>query len=216
MSAPKIRSEFPPGAPVTVEVYRVPQAGDVIVRWLGDPRGILQHWDKKKCTACPGVEPCGAYHYKHFPEWVGFAPVERWRDGQYQDWCPCVLQVSEGLHERIAGHVLRGTQWRLYRKAGRTEKLQIVGDQVQEDDPDTYPPPFSVVPAVSKCYKTTNIEWDVSLVMPPRVILKPSTGAPPPARHLPEPAKVHRYVKGEDPAEDARLEALRNKSKAST
>jgi hypothetical protein len=187
MSRSKIRPEFAPGAKITIEIVRPPEEGFLIVRFLGEPRGIYQHWirgkgrhERSKGQACPGEEACGKFHQQNCPEWVGFASVERWRPGQYQDWCPCVLQVSEGLQQRLAGHELRGTQWKVFKVLGRHGKMECTGEQLQEDDPDEYPAADNVEPAVCLAYKTKYIKWDVELVMPQAQIREASRGAPPP------------------------------------
>jgi len=141
----------------------------------------MQHWDGKKPRACPGEQECGKEHFKWQTCWKGFASAERWRPGQYQDWAPIALEVTESLREVLKGHELRGTVWRLSRRLGRSGKSECWGEQIAEVDPDLVPLPFDIEPAVCKVYKTTRIEWDAEPSIPAKVLLVASRRAGPPA-----------------------------------
>jgi hypothetical protein len=156
-----------------------PEEGQLYVRFLGDVRGILTHRLKKASTACPGVEECPKAIHRGQTRWKGYVAAEWWRDDPYNDWKPCVYEVTANFFALLGGEGLRGQIWRVERQVGEGGFREVTGEMTEEVNPDSLRPEFSVEPCVQTVYQTIWIAWDVApLIGPPRVML-PSTGDPP-------------------------------------
>lgn len=189
MAKQRRRPQPPPGALVEVEVVSVPKEGRITVRFLGHIRGILTHWGKSASVACPGPESCPTVTHRGRTLWKGYIAAEWWRSGQYQDWCPCAFEVTQRLGELMRGAELRGTVWTCRREVGRSGVKEVVGEQVDEVDPDRLRHAFSVEPAVCRVYGTTRVLFDVEPYLPPPVVL-PAAAGPPPAESAGEGPEV--------------------------
>jgi hypothetical protein len=179
MMKPRRRASVAPGAPVPVELVSTPAEGPLIVRWLGDIRGMLVHWGKKASSACPGPEECPTAVHRSKTYWKGFAAAEYWRAGQYQDWAPCVYEVTEHLFEQLEGSELRGTVWTVRREIGRGGLKEVTGEMTGEVNPDYLRTAFPIEPVVYRVYRSTHILLDVLPLMPRRLVLPASAGAAP-------------------------------------
>ena len=149
----------PPGAAVNIRVFAVPAVGHVTVKFLGRLRSVFQHWGAKSgvmcqldaCSLCKKNGPC--------PRLVGFAPALVWRAGQYQDWAPIALQVTEQHRERISHSVLPGTTWDCFRAKGETGHVEVFTDFLYDEDLAKLPDEFDVEPAVCLAYKVLKARW---------------------------------------------------------
>lgn len=182
---------IPPGANVPLRLESCPREGVIRVRFLGPWRGALIHKPKKDVqVACPGAADCPAAMHRSKTQWKGFAPAEWWREGQYQDWCPCVFEITQHLGELMHGAELRGTIWRIERRVGEFGANEVHGEMIGEVDGDSLRPPFTVLPTIVRVFGTVDIALDVPPNIPPRLILPPIAGGPPPDLVEPKKAKA--------------------------
>lgn len=181
---------IPPGAPVTVRVFAVPEVGDTLVKWCGRLRFILQHWGKDNGIMCRLTDCKLCKQPGPAQRLVGFAPALVWRQGQYQDWAPVALQVTEALQESTQDNVLWGTTWRLWRELGESGKVECKGEQVEDGHPDQCPPEWDVSAAICTAYKTNRVFWVPAPLRPARLVLSSSALPAPPIRPNQTPAAV--------------------------
>jgi hypothetical protein len=180
MSRKQERPQPPPGAPVQIEVVSVPPEKPIVVRWLGTIEGMLVHWGKTSSVACPGESECPTAIHRGKTLWKGYVAAEFFREAQYQDWAPCVLEITERLRDQILGAVLRGTVWRLQRVVGRYGAKEVWGEQIDEINGDVLRPTFPIYPAIFRVYRTTRIAFGAAPVVPAKIELPPSSGYIPP------------------------------------
>ena len=180
MAKPR-RSVAPaPGAVVPLRMESAPKDGTpLIVRFLGPVSGILVHWRKKEPLACPGAESCPTANHRLQTRWKGYSAAEWWCAGQYQDWAPCVFEITEHLWDLLEGAELRGTVWRIQRQLNADAQKEVHGEQIGEVNEDYLRPAFSVEGVVQKVFKTPWIKFDVPRLFERRLLLPASSGAPP-------------------------------------
>jgi hypothetical protein len=184
MAKRRFRPEFAPGAPVTLEIYNPPVEGYVDCRFLAEPGFLCHHWSKTGATYCPGRETCKIHKSGDEGAYVGFVPAERWRGGQHQDYCPCILQISPVLALCFQGHPLTGTTWRIRMVPGRGGNREFTGVQTGELEPGTYPEPFDILPVLRSVFKCSDVKLTSSPVLPSRIMMMPTKGIAPPAAPL--------------------------------
>lgn len=181
-----------------VELLSVPKQGTVTVRFLGPCVGILTHWPARRHNgratppiACGGPLACPNVVHRLSTCWKGYAPCEAWREEPMRRWFPFVLEITERLWELLHKETLRGQQWELFRVANERGNVEVSGRCLDLLDPRTLRTDVQIEPVVCRVYRTTQIEWGVQPVMPPRQFLKPSDGPPPPTAAPPmDPRKI--------------------------
>jgi hypothetical protein len=169
-----------PGQASAIRIECVPKEGELFVRFLGNYVGVYTHYSKKGPIPCQGEDECPGAVHKTRKIWKGFAPAEYWRPAPYGDYFPCVFEITESLNERMDAIELRGTLWKLFRSPGIHGKPEVSGNQVERDDHDELRPAFDVKPTVQRLMGMLPIIWGVKSHIPPRLILAPSPGSPPP------------------------------------
>lgn len=170
------REQSAPGELIPLEMVSVPQEGFHVLRFLDEYRGILTHWGKKRALACPGEDNCPSTTHRGRTIWKGYCAAEYWRDRPYEDWAPCVFEVTERLAELMTGHVLRGEVWKVLRQVGRNQTKEVFGECVDEVNADRLRKPFSVEPVVCRVFGTRDIAFDVEPYLPPRQFFVASAG----------------------------------------
>jgi hypothetical protein len=129
--------------------------------------------------------------HKVAPQWKGYLSVETWHAAK-RLWLPTVLEVTEHCELDLRDHYQRGQVWEVSRAKEVTKKKQPVRATLLEQcDEKTFPQPHDLLPVLRTIYHHLQISLEHENPMPGRVMVEPSTGAPP-------PLKVH-------PAEDARV-----------
>lgn len=170
-----------PGEAVPLRLESCPTEGPIRVRFLGPYRGALIHKPgPKKQLPCPGLDVCLSSVHRGKTQWRGYAPAEWWREGQYQDWCPCVFEITERLGEILHGAELRGTIWLIERRPTEFGGREVFGVMIGEVDPAKLRPIFNVLPTLVRIFGTVDIALDLPSHKPPRLILTPTAGDPPP------------------------------------
>jgi hypothetical protein len=176
MSTSDRRREPAPGAPVRVELFRVPKEGIVRVRLLGPIRGILTHWIKGKSVACPGKDACPDKEHRSRTVWKGYCAAERARPDPFRDWCPCVLEITERAYEVLAGLEPCGVTLELYRQRNAGKNKEVTVTMLSLDRPAQLRPAFAVEPILFRVYRTDMILLDVEPLLPPPLMLEPTPG----------------------------------------
>ena len=185
-----------PGQPVAIRIECCPKEGKAVVRFLGPYIGTFTHYQKKGSVPCAGDNgECPAVLHKNRKIWKGFAPAEYFRGGAYQDWCPCVWEVTESLNEILDGFPLRGQVWQIQRTPGDCGKPEVTGELLDQVDERTLRPAFDILPAVSRLYQFLPLQWGVKSHVPPRLRLEPAKGDAPP---IPEPSRPAAGKKAEE------------------
>lgn len=164
---------------VEVQRLRLAKGQVCIVRTLTKRYGgCLTHWNKGHSHYCPGKDQCE--HHRIPPVWKAYTPVQVWDDVTHS-WIPWVLEITENLdlcwkHRYGAGQV-----WELRSVLckAKGEKYKIVGQLLEERDPDTFAPPFSMASVLAYTYHRTDVRLDVDNPLPDRVTAAASLGDPP-------------------------------------
>lgn len=169
-----------PIAPQHVALMAVPKEGRATVRLLGPCVGILTHWSKKRPIACPGANACPSLVHRLSTVWKGYCAAEVWRDTPERVWYPTVLEITERLWEVMSPHQLRGTVWELFRTVGDHGRIEVSGRLLDLVDPRTLRDDVRIEPVVSRVYRTMEIGWGATPVLPPRQLLAPVADAAPP------------------------------------
>jgi hypothetical protein len=170
----------PPGARNPLRVLRVDPGQVIHLRTLsGDYGGLLTHFLRGRSHYCPGEE-CFPSNHKSETYWKGYAPVEAW-DRAASLWIPWVLEITERLELDLRGSFCRAQTWKVSRlpQTGKA-KTPVIAELIEENRPDSVPPAFDVVPVLLTLYHVARIRLDVKNPLPPRTLLPPSQGAPPP------------------------------------
>jgi hypothetical protein len=197
-----------PGAPVAIRIESCPQEGKATVRFLGPYYGTFTHFQKKGSVPCAGdAGECPASLHKNRKIWKGFAAAEFYRGGAYDDWCPCVWEVTESLNEVLDGISLRGTVWQISRVPGDCGKPEVSAILVATVDERSIRSAFDVLPAVSRIYGFLPMQWGVKSHIPPRLRLEPSKGEAPP-NVAPSQASGKKGTEARSPEETARIKAM--------
>lgn len=177
-----VRPEPPPGSASPPLMFAVPEFGEVHVRLLGEMSSMLQHYNGGKPIACPGEGRCPSAIHRGDTRWKGYVAAERWRDGKFQDWLPCVLEVTRSLSVLMRGRVLRGETWKLWRAPGLYGKLEVTGEHVDTSDDDGWESPDFWLSVVERVYGTKEILWGVEPPLDDVAPLLPKKSAPPTGR----------------------------------
>jgi len=203
----------PPGVAVPIRTECCPEDGKANVRFLGRYFGTFTHYSKKGSTPCLGESECPSPLHKNRMIWKGFAPAEYYRREPYNDWCPCVWEVTESLDHILAGISLRGTVWEIFRVPGDCGKPEVTALLLSVvHDEKSLRPAFDVKPCVARLYGYLPMQWDVKNHVPPRLRLEPSQDAPPPGVEVFDAKK---QVNGDtrSPEERARIRAMLDEGK---
>lgn len=170
-----------------VNVLSVKKNTVYTVRFLGQMDGILTHWPKKPGTPCPGEPYCSGSQHRVKTIWKGYSPIEAW-DDHHRLWIPWVLEVTEGLEEALQGRVLRGEVWVVSRPQVDEKPAPVIGQYLEQLDPDSIRLDFPVRAVVCRMYGTTHIAWGIENPVPRKLLLEPSPGARPSSLYdVPEP-----------------------------
>lgn len=183
------REQSAPGTQIPLEIVAVPPEGFLVARFLGDYRGILTHWGRKAALACPGAAACPTATHRGKTVWKGYAAAEYWRDRPWEDWCPCIIEITERCAEQMQGHLLRAQVWKLERGTGRNGTKEVMAEHIDDVNGDRLRKEFSIEAAVWRVYRTRDIEFDVDPYLPPRMLLTASAGDRPKICPDPEAAK---------------------------
>src|SRR5271163_43088 len=119
------RPEFAPESDIELEIWTPPSVGYVDVRFLGRIRFVCEHWLGKRGRLCIDRDSCKFHRQGEQGKCLGFVAAERYRDSQYQDWCPCVCQISPVLYLHIGRPEVRGQVWRIRKVTGRSGKAEF-------------------------------------------------------------------------------------------
>lgn len=170
-----------PGKPVIIRIESCPEDGKAIVRFLGSYFGTFCHFagKGKRPIPCMGEE-CPASLHKGRKMWKGYAPAQYYRGGEFDDWCPCVWEVTESLNETLDGLHLRGGVWEIARVPGPTGKPEVGGSYLYEVEEKDLLPAFDVFPLVHRLYGFLDMQWGVKSHIPKRLRLEPQKGHSPP------------------------------------
>lgn len=133
---------------------------EVLVRFLGDPRGILTHCPNKTPFACTGPDTCR--HHKVLARWKGYAPGQEWRPDE-RAWFPVVIEVTSGLAEQTGVHGLRGQAWKIQRVKRFYGSKAVEGRLVHTYESGDLPRAFDVTKTVARLYECNEIVWDVDI-----------------------------------------------------
>lgn len=176
----RVRREPPVGTLSPPEMFSVPETGQVTVRLLSQALTMLQHPGKDRPIACEGPGHCPGTLHKGPTRFKAYCAAERWRDYPYEDWLPCVLEITEALWRRLHGRRLRGEVWTLYRQLSHWSKKELGGEHVDTVDDTILRRDVNVELVVSRVYGTNCILWGVEPVLDPVPLLEPSKDRPPP------------------------------------
>lgn len=159
-----------------VEILSIKAYQNAVVRFLGDYRGTLIHWDGKRSHHCVGQPECPRSLHEKRTLWKGYAPVELWDKAQ-ELWLPFVLELTENLEEQLRGQPLRGQCYLLIRaeKKDKTGAVGAVYCQTFENVPRAFP----IEPVLLRCFRVETLCLDVPNTLPQRVSASPSTGDAP-------------------------------------
>lgn len=173
------RPEPKPGEPTVPIVFSVPETGQVTLRFLSEMDTLFAHPGEQRPSACPGAGVCPpSFCHKAGKRFYGYAAAERWRDA-YEDWLPCVLEITEGLWRRLVGRRLRGEVWTIWRGPSQWSKKEVTGEHVDTIDDSRLRRDVDVYTVVQRCYGTDQILWGVVPALNVASPLEPSKDLPP-------------------------------------
>ena len=177
-----VRPEPKPGVPTPPLIFSVPETGSVTLRLLSEADSLICHPQDPRPVACPGVGVCPAgFHERQPKRFYAYVAAERWRE-MYEDWLPCVLEITESMFRRMIGRELRGEVWTFQRGLAQWTKYELSGEHVDTIDVTRLRRDITVRKVVERCYGTDLILWGVlpNMDVPPP--LEASRDAPP--KHL--------------------------------
>lgn len=186
---------------VPILVQSVPKTGKLLVRFLGNPVGILVHRPKGKPFPCPGSHACQCHD---FGKWKGYAPAQRW-DQKSHKWLPVVFELTEGAVSCTGVEDLRGQGWEFVRVKTAYASQEVQGNRTSTYDSQALPQPFDVVPVVERLYGTRQIEWGVQAEAFSRPMGECSEDSPPIVNNRPTKEMI-------SPEEQARIHDLFKKT----
>lgn len=178
----KVRVRRPEPKPGTISpplLFNVPETGQVTVRFLSEADTMFCHPGSERPIACAGEGVCPpGLHHKSPKRFYGYAAVERWRD-QYEDWLPCVLEITESLWRKLQGRRLRGEVWTFCRQASAWSKREVTGEHVDTLDETRLRKDVEVYKVVHRVYGTDQILWGVAPELDVAPALQPTKDKPP-------------------------------------
>jgi len=170
-------------------LVKVPAIGFIVVRFLGEISGFHTHYKKGMGPIyCRGEECPPKWHRELRQEWKGYVAGEEWKD-EHSHWLPCVVEITNHLFSMIGTTKVRGTYWKLLRVPAEKKRREVHGFKLDEVDPDSLPPAFSVKNTVFRCYGTTDIVWGQQPHLPPAQLMLPSKGPRPKILGAPVPSE---------------------------
>jgi hypothetical protein len=141
-----------------ITVLRVPKLGGCLIRFLGNPSGMLVHRIRNHDFPCPGEEDCKDHD---LGKWKGYAPAQAW-DPKRKLWVPVVFELTQGAVSCCGTANLRGQGWEFRRVKTAYAQQEVQGRRTADYDIRGLSAPFEVQPIVQNMLKTNRILWDVS------------------------------------------------------
>src|SRR5579872_6707943 len=135
-----------------LSVFSVAPGTSTVLRMLSEEvDGLGTHYTGHGPAYCdPGACPATLHRTKY--QWRGYVAAELWSD-KLKRWAPTVLEVTESCELDLRYIYRRGQQWELSREVVTDKhKPPVVATLISEDDPTTYPPPFPIIPTLSRVY----------------------------------------------------------------
>lgn len=141
--------------------------------------GVLTHYTKGGSVWC-NPEGCLSPFHKKGPIWKGYCTCELY-DEANRWWAPVVFEMSEACELDFRGRYRRGQIWIVERAPLVDHKkppvrARLIGEAAE----DELPPAHDYVPVLRSVYHAFNLTAGVKNPLPARVIVQPTTGAPPP------------------------------------
>lgn len=175
----------PRSVPRPVSILSVIRSKLLVVRFLGDYTGILEHWDRRPPSVpCRGDDCPGKYHSMR-TVWKGFAPVETW-DEKERLWIAGVLEITESLEHLLSRERLRGLVWSLFFEETERHHKKVQGFTVPCVETQPIRDAFDVRPIVCHAYHDQGIRFDVPNPLPPRVCMEAVAGDAPSLPQAPD------------------------------
>lgn len=161
-----------------LEIVRVVKGTEAYFRLLSpNYGGLLTHYRHKQSHYCPGPD-CPRGEHKD-PIWKGYCAAEQWLE-RTRVWMPCVFELTESCELDMRGRFRRGQIWRISRKVQKKNgSWPVSAALVEQLDEVDVPPMFEIRGTLCSLYHVEEIALDVSNPLPARVVVEPSSGAPP-------------------------------------
>jgi len=141
-----------PSSARPVQVLRFKQNPSQVVRFIGELRGALMHWDGDYTSPCLAGECPRNRHEKQEIVFRAYAPAEYW-DSDVQAWYQTVLEATPNLEEQLRGMVLRGSMWLIEKKKYKGKSLPMHARFLEDVDESKLRAPFDVCPVLARIYK---------------------------------------------------------------
>jgi hypothetical protein len=123
---------------------------------------------------------CLSPHHKKGPIWKGYCTADLY-DEANRWWAPVVFEMTETCELDFRGRYSRGQIWLVERDAIVDHKKPPVRAKLLGTaDPAELPAAPDYMPVLRSVYHAFELTLGIPNPMPPRVIVQPATGAPPP------------------------------------
>lgn len=177
-----------------LRVFRLKPGERCTVRTLSESYGgLFTHFVRGRSVYCDPTN-CNPANHRTGRFWKGYAAAEVWMkpEGLY---VPVVLELTEALELDVRGRWKRGQLWELSREKQVGRRHPPIVGVLLGDAPGPLPPAFDCFDVLTHLYHADGIQLEEENPMPPRVMVKASVGAPPPAApkngtHAPDPGEA--------------------------
>ena len=176
---PRPGHEHGPTESFALEISRVHPGEQLSIRTLSaELYGLFTHWVKGRSRIC-NTGNCEHCSKRIETVWKGYAPVHYYSVFS-KLWVPTCLEVTEHAELDLRGQLEAGQIWTLSRAEegdGRKRPVTCVLSSTGLD----VPPPFDFRPVLKTVYHVVALPGHSPNPLPPRVLMVPMKGAPPPS-----------------------------------